>query len=121
MKNIYDKWLYSKKKLAEYKKTELELRDKIIDAFADGQVKGTLKFADGDYKIKIGLGINQSLDEGTLDTIWKKLSSKEQNCVKYKPSLIAKEMKLLDGNELLFEAITEKPRQATLEIDIEDE
>ena len=116
-KEMYDSWLDAKMNLAKYKKQEIELRNKIIDSFLTNETSGTLKFNKGNYKITIGLSLNNSLDESVLDTIYQGLSDEEKNCILYKPSLIAKEFKLLSGNESLFEAITIKPRQPTLKIE----
>ena len=115
---LYDEWLDSKMLLARYKASELELRNKIIDSFINDEVVGTLKFNKGEYKITIGLSLNNKLDESELDTIYNELSDKEKSCIKYTPSLIAKEFKELSGMEKLFEVITIKPRQPTLKIDV---
>lgn len=116
--NKYDQWLLSVKKLKEEKQTELRLRNEIIDSLNIKKVQGTLKFTKGDYRLKVGLVVNKSIDESILDSISSKLSDKEKACLRYKPSLKAKELKELEGKEKLFECITEKPGQATLEIDL---
>ena len=115
---LYDKWLDSKNLLARYKASELELRNKIIDSFVEDEVEGTLKFNKGEYKITIGLSLNNKLDEPELNIMYDELSDKEKACIKYTPSLIAKEFKTLSGMEKIFEAITIKPRQPTLKIDV---
>lgn len=121
MNKLYDSWLEASSKLKHFKAEELKLRNKIVDALITNEVKGSIKFKKGNYNIVVGLGINQSLDEPVLDTIYDELTDLEKNCIKYKASLIAKEMKELDGSEKLFQAITEKPRQATLKIEPIDE
>jgi len=116
--SLYNDWLTAKKNLTKFKTDELKLRNEIIQTFIDNEVSGNLKFQKGHYKITIGLSLNNQLDESVLNTIWEDLSDEEKNCIKYKPSLIAKDFKELSGNEKLFEAITIKPRQSTLKIEV---
>lgn len=116
MRNLYDEWLHSKNEADRWKRTELELRNDVVAEFIKENEFGSFKFDDEEYLIKIVKGLSKSLDEATLETIKPNLSDEELNCLKYKPSLVAKELKELTGHELLFEAITEKPRQATLKI-----
>lgn len=118
MNKLYESWLESSATLKTIKAEELKLRNKIIDGIITDQVKGIFHFKKGHYQINIGMGISQSLDESVLDTIYDDMTDLEKNCVKYKASLVAKEMKELDGSESLFEAITEKPRQPTLKIEV---
>jgi len=118
---LYKNWMDSKLELSKYKKLELKLRNEIIDSKITDEIEGSIKFKEGTYDITIGLGINNSLDESVLDTIWDNLSEKEKECIKYKPGLVAKFFKDLHGTENLFEAITQKPRQGTLAIKVSDE
>lgn len=119
MKNIYDKWIEIKNKLAELKREELELRNEIIDAFTDKNTysEGTLKFNEGEYNLTIGIGINRRIDESVLDNIYDDLTEEEKAVIKFKPSLVMKEYKNLSGDEKLFEAIIERPSQPTLKIE----
>lgn len=114
MRNLYDEWKYAELKSKEWKRTELELRNEIVEKFTSEDDIGKTKIDDDGYEIEINRGYSQSLDESVLDNLT--LSEEEQACIKYKPGLVAKELKKLNGTETLFEAIIEKPRQATLKI-----
>jgi len=117
---LYSDWLQEKKNLSESKKKELELRSQIIDSLITNETKGVFKFTEGGVKLTVGLGTRMNIDISVLDTLMSELSDQEKECVKYLPNLVAKEMKKLKGDELLFEAIIEKPSLPTLKIEIDD-
>jgi len=120
MNNLYEEWLDVKKDLAEAKKRELTLRNDIIESLNnDNQLTGSLKLEEDGYKIAIGFVIRNAIDEPVLNTIYEGLSEQEKNCIKFKPGLVAKEMKELEGNESIWEAIISKPGQPTLKIESE--
>ena len=118
--DIYEEWLDAKHNLNCYKKEELRLRNEIIESKIKEQTQGNYKFIEGNFKLTIGLGIRNVIDEAELDTIYNDLPEDQKYAVKYKPSLVAKEFNKLNGTELLFSAITQKPSQATLKIEVNE-
>jgi len=115
--DLYEEWLKAKVDLSDMKSKELELRNQIIESIISNEVDGNIKKVLDGYKITVGVTIRNTIDEPVLDSIYSSLSDEEKNCVKFKPSLVAKDMKLLDGSESLWEAIITKPGQNTLKID----
>lgn len=105
--------------LKKLKKEELELRNKIINHFRYKDVEGVQhKELDGiDCDIVVTLKLNRVLNEDIVNTNWTDLTQKERDAVEYKPKLNLKEYKTLvenDEADLLMNAVTEKPGQASL-------
>ncbi len=111
-------WLKAKNKLKFYKESEKELRISICKEVLDQKLKGTKKLTiDGKYIVKATAKTNKAIDEGVLTTIWDELDGIEKNCIKYKPSIVASNYKLLPENSALNRAITEKPGLSSLSIE----
>lgn len=110
--------------LAKAKKSELDLRNKIIGAFRYDTVEGVQhKSVDGlDIDIVITLGLRRTVDEDGLDAIWESLTPEQQEAIKYKPSVVNSTFKKLIENEQIGELInvvTEKPSQASVKLKFE--
>lgn len=112
--------------LASAKKTEIDLRNKIIGAFRYTKSEGVEhKSVDGlDIDIVVTLGLSRKLDENGLDAIWDILTEQQQEAVKYTPKVVnGKFKKLVENDEVgeLIKVITEKPSQATVKLKFEIE
>lgn len=117
----YKQWIEAKAELDKWKKVESDLRIKICDHFLEGASVGTHNFTAGSFKIKAVKSINTSIDESELSFIWDDLTEEEQDCVKYKPSLVAKNYKECEDHSTLDQAIVTKPAMPSLSIEyIED-
>lgn len=111
--------------LAKAKKTEIELRNKIIGAFRYTKSEGVEhKSVDGlDIDICVTLGLRRSIDKNGLESIWSELDDQQKDTVEFKPSLtVSKFKKLVKDDEagLLASVITEKPSQATVKLKYEE-
>ena len=117
---LIEDWIETKRILDESKKKELDLRNQIMQKYNNRILEGIEKHKEGSYNIKITRKITRSLDEAELNSIFSSLSDEEKAAIKYKPSLVAKEFKLLKGDEKLFDVITIKPALASLEITFDE-
>lgn len=112
--------------LTKAKKTELELRKKVINHFRYGSnVEGVQhKSIEGlEIDILITLGLTRKLDSDALDTIWSDLNQEQRDCINYNPSLDLKAYKelLKDGSQgELMNVITETPKLATVKLKYEE-
>jgi len=107
--------------LKEAKKTELDLRNKIIGAFRYTKSEGVEhKSVDGlDIDICITLGLSRSIDKNGLEYIWENLDDQQKDCVEFNPKLsVSKYKQLVEDDEAgeLINVITEKPSQATVKL-----
>jgi len=112
--------------LATAKKTEIDLRNKIIGAFRYDNVEGTHhKTVDGlDIDIVIKLGLGRKIDQPALEAIWDELNEEQQSIIKWKAEIIVTNFKELveeDGIGELLNLITEKPSQPTVKLKFETE
>ncbi len=113
----YNNWIEAKAQLDKWKKQESDLRKKICTHFLEGQVVGTHNFTKGDYLIKAVKKITTSIDEEALSAVWDDLTEDEQECVKFKPSIVSKAYKECDEHTTLDQAITTKPAMPGLTIE----
>jgi len=117
----YKNWIEAKTSLDIWKKKEANLRTKICDELLIGKTVGTHNFTKGRYMLKAVKKISISIDEELLSFVWDDLSTEEQACVKFKPSIISKEYKNCDEHIGLDQAITTKPAMPSLSIEVAPE
>lgn len=109
-------WIAAKIKLDTAKKQELELRLPICEEILAGKVKGTKKAAVKKFLLTATAKLNEKVDEDLLDTIWEDLADEEKECIKFKPSIKAKEFHKLKDSMLLHRAIDSKPGMPALTV-----
>ena len=107
--------------LKKAKKTEIDLRNKIIGAFRYTKSEGVEhKSVDGlDIDIVITLGLGRSIDKDGLEHIWSGLDEQQKSVVSFPPKLSVSDYKtLVEDDEAgeLINVITEKPSQATVKL-----
>jgi len=112
--------------LREAKKTEIDLRNKIIGAFRYKKSEGVEhKSVEGlDIDIAITLGLNRKVDQDALEAIWKDLNPDQQEAIKWEAKVVnGKFKKLVEEGEIgeLLNLITEKPSQASVKLKFEQE
>lgn len=107
-------WLGWKDDLALAKKNELLLRKEICEHILGDKIKGSKKGTVGNYVLTASAKLNIKVDVELLESMWEELSDGERACIKYKPSLIAKEYNSLDGAMKLHRCIDSKPGTPTL-------
>jgi len=112
--------------LAKAKKTEIDLRNKIIGAFRYQKSEGVEhKSVEGlDIDIAITLGLRRTIDKDGLEAIWKDLDAQQKDTIEFTPKLtVSKFKKLVEDDEegLLSSVITEKPSQASVKLKYEQE
>lgn len=118
---LYEKWLKSKELLDAAKKTELMLRTKICSAQLDDKMEGSRTVTSGQFKVTATAKLTRSIDKEVLEAIFDDMSPTEQECIKFSPSLILANYKLIEQsgeNSMLMDAITVKPATPTLSIKI---
>lgn len=111
--------------LKDAKKTEIELRAKIIGAFRYTKTEGVEhKSVDGlDIDIAITLGMGRTIDVTMLEKVWESLTTEQQEAIEYKPKLIGSTFKQLvaDGDAgKLVKVVIEKPSQATVKLKFDE-
>ena len=113
--------------LKKAKAVELKLRNEIIRSYRYDKVEGVQnrEFNDGDFEaeLKIGLKISRSLDREMIDDDFSTYTEEEQAVIDFKPALKTKEYKALMATGLynrLIQAVTEKPAQASLSVEVLD-
>ena len=111
---VVKEWIFTKDKLTQAKEQELKLRKEICEHILQEKIKGSKKGSIGVYVLVASAKLNNKLDAELLESIWKELSEKEKACIKYKPSLIAKEYNSLDGAVKLHRCIDSKPGTPSL-------
>lgn len=117
-----EQWIDLDDTLKRVKEQEMELRKEICAEIHQGSTaKGTEIFNAHGYEIKAVNKTNPSLDKEALDSIKDNLNEAANNCLKYEPSLIAKELKNLPDENLLWQVIEEKPAAPTLTIKVKKE
>ena len=111
--------------LKKYKKLELELRNEIIgqQRFKESEGLQKREFNDGDFNaaIRVTLKITRKLDKDEVESIWDTLTGDERAVIDFRPSLNTKGYKELDdsgGIDNLYDAIVEKPAQASLTVSV---
>lgn len=110
------KWIFAKNKLNATKAEELRLRLLICDYILAGETKGSKKSIIGGFTLTATTKLNSKIDADLLNTIWKGLSEEEKACIKFAPSIIAKEYNKLKGVQVLDRAIDSKPGTPSLAI-----
>ncbi len=110
-------WVEAAENLRMAKEYELLLRNQICDFILDGKVKGSkTAIINGIYKMAATAKVNDSVDAELLQAMWKDLSPAEKSSIKFKPALIAKVYKTLDGKSNIHRAISSKPGTPSLEL-----
>jgi len=107
-------WLEWKDDLAFAKENELKFRKEICEHILGDKIKGSKKGTIGKYVLTASAKLNIKVDDELLESMWEELSDGEKACIKYKPSLIAKEYNSLDGAMKLHRCIDSKPGTPTL-------
>lgn len=107
-------WILAKTKLDAAKKQELELRQTICEDILKSQVKGSKKITVGKFTLTATAKLNEKVDADLLKSLWENLSDEEKGCIKFKPSLKAKEYHKLKDACLLHRAVDSKPGAPTL-------
>ncbi len=115
----YDEWLEVNAELRSLKFRELKLRDKICAGILEEKLEGSVTIRKPGYKVTATARVNRVIDREMLDALWHDLDSAEQECIDYKPNLVLANYKKIEqtGGKLL-EAVTVKPGQASLKIDV---
>lgn len=114
--NDIRQWIMAKNKLNTAKTKELELRKIICDYILDGKVKGSKKSIIGVFTLTATAKLNNRLDKKLLAVLWPDLSAVEKSCIKFEPSVIAKEYNIIDNKSNIHRAITSTPGTPTLTI-----
>jgi len=117
-----EEYIRVKAVLQEYKELEAKLREEMFLCLFS-QNEGTESVFIGQYKIKGTARLNRTLDRAELSDNMIGFSTKEIECIEFKPSLSASKYKKLADNErnLIDLCITTKPGMPTLTISIEEE
>lgn len=112
-------WNAVQQSLKEIKKTELELRKRLLKELFPENVTGTIYTNVGDKRVKANFGLSYKVEEDALNIIGPELTDAAANCIKWKPSLIMKEYKALsdEDRDLLDECITCKPALPSVSIE----
>lgn len=106
----------AKAELSRLKALEMDLRIEIVDALASELPIGTHKLAAAGIPIKIVKKNNSKIDKDLLDAHLSVLTEEERECIKWTPTIIAKEYKACDTPNLDGCIIT-TPAAPTVEID----
>ena len=112
-------WAATKAEVTRLQKKERELRAEITKSMLGSKLEGSISDKTEVYKVTATAVLNRALDQAVLETLWDGLSWEEQQCVEYKPKLIAgkyKEFEKLDSK--LNEAVTVKPGMAQLKMEV---
>lgn len=107
-------WILAKAKLNTAKKQELELRLPICKEILADKVKGAKKRIIGGFILTATAKLNEKIDADLLKELWPGLTAEEKNCIKFTPSIKAKEFNKLKSALLLHRAIDSKPGTPTL-------
>lgn len=107
-------WITSKEKLDNAKSMELKLRLQICEHILDGKAKGSKKATVGKFILTATAKLTEKVDPSLLDVFWPELTAEEKDCIKFKPSLKAKEFHKLKDAMLLHRAVDSKPGTPTL-------
>jgi len=115
----YEDYLEAKAKLNFWKKKENELRVSILEDMEDPAIqKGTVKKQHLGFSVKATYKLNESIDEAVLDRLMGELNDEEKDCLKFKPSLIQKNINKLDNKSKLFSCITSKPGLGSIVVEV---
>ena len=109
-------WLSAKAKLAEFKKRESTLRQKIATMVLGDQQKGVKHEKMFGFKVSPTAKLNQTLDVLGLTENWKKLNAEEKACIRFKPEIINEKLKDLPEDSMLHKFVTYKPGMPELKI-----
>lgn len=119
--NLYQQYSKIKKDFTDLKSEELKLRNKLIKMQHKTKFEGTENFNHPRLGViaSVVFGINRSVDEAVLDTIWDNLTTEEKEVIKYKPEVDIKKYRELEQtfpDSKIFDAIIEKESQPSLKI-----
>ena len=118
--SLYEEWLEASAELKRAKKRELELRNAICPDVLGDKIEGAVTYYKDGFKVNAVAKLTRTLDREQLEALWDDLTEEEQECIDYKPSLVlSKYKKIEEKGGLLMEAVTVKPAQSTLKIEIE--
>ncbi len=117
----YDEWLAIQAELRALKARELKLRDRICKAVLADKLEGAVTITKPGYKVTATARVNRTIDRDMLDALWSDLTDAEQESIDFKPNLVLANYKKIEqtGGKLL-EAVTVKPGQASLKIELVD-
>lgn len=103
--DAYDRWYLYKQLLVLSKDVEMKLRKEIIEK------EGTGEFVHNGVEYKAAQGINRTIDDSALESIWDDLPQDDKDCINFKPKV---QYAKLDEASILWDIITEKPATPTL-------
>ena len=117
-KDKYETWLELSRKLKILKAKEMKMRIELC-----GDVKGVKpapfkrKFInENGFEIEVDYKVKLKLDKISVNQLYKDLSDKDKNALKYEPEIVPGKYKELPDDSLLHEAITETPSAPTLKV-----
>lgn len=113
---LLENWLDAKATLDAAKKEEADLRSQICLSLLEGKTEGTHNFSMFGYDLKAVKKLNYTLD-ANIDVAL--LTEEEQECIKFKPSLLMKNYKACVDTSILDEYISVKDGMPTLSIEQE--
>jgi hypothetical protein len=115
----YDEWLEVQAELRSLKSRELKLRDKICTKILEEKLEGSVTVRKPGYKVTATARVNRVIDRDMLEALWADLDPGEQECIDYKPNLVLANYKKVEATGgKLMEAVTVKPGQASLKIEL---
>lgn len=118
MSDKYHDWIEAKTKLSYWKTKELEIRDEILEEMSGEKDEGVVTKTVKTLKIKATFKLGRKINKPILNSIYKKLTDGEKECLKFTPEInLKKYIDLEDeGTSKLLDAIEIKPRQGSIEI-----
>lgn len=121
---MIETYLEAKRKMAKYKALEAQLRLELLtEVFNDSVIDGTETDFIGKFKVKGSFKLGFKLDAVALAKEYENLTTWEQNCIIYKPSLSVAKFKELDEDQrlLLDDLVTVSPSMPTVVITEEED
>lgn len=110
-------WAQLDSALKKIKSDELKIRKEICtEVFKGRQGAFTEKVDIGHSVITASSKTTLSIDEELLENIWDELDDDERACIKYKPSILKTNLKVISDESEIYDCITEKPATPSLTI-----
>ena len=118
-----DEWKQMSINLRALKAFEMEIRKDIVGFLQPSAIPGTFDHDNSTMRIKVKIGVNIKIDEELLEHYEEQLSDAELACIKHKPSIIAKNYKMVpsDDREMLDSCLIVTPAAPTLTVEYRDE
>ncbi|MES0340711.1 MAG: hypothetical protein ABUK08_00185 [Candidatus Humimicrobiaceae bacterium] len=114
----YGIWLEISKRLKKLKAEELKMRKQLCE-----EIKGVSpppyknKFInENGFEIEVEFKVKHKLDKISVNQLFKDLTDKDKNSLRYEPEIVMSNYKELPDSSLLHEAVTITPSAPTLKV-----